>query len=120
MDDMAVDIQADISGYAEIVINLAADNNIDINLIDSDTDVYVNMAVEQVDITVELVAGETLLPVASADTLGGIKIGNNLKIENGVLSVDTATQVEQDNTKPVTSGAVHTELGNIEALLAGL
>jgi hypothetical protein len=60
------------------------------------------------------------LPVASIDTLGGIKVGDNLKIEDGVLSVDTATQVEQDNTKPVTSGAVHAELGNIEALLAAL
>ena len=57
------------------------------------------------------------LPVASATTLGGIKVGNSLKIANGVLSVDTATAVQQDNTKPVTSGAVHTEIGNIEALL---
>ena len=61
------------------------------------------------------------IPVASDTVLGGIKVGENLKInENGVLSVDTANAVEQDNTKPITSAAVHVEIGNIEALLAAL
>lgn len=55
---------------------------------------------------------------ATTETLGLIKVGENLKItEDGVLSVDTATQVEQDNTKPITSAAVHTEIGNIDVLL---
>lgn len=55
---------------------------------------------------------------ATAETLGLIKVGENLKItEEGVLSVDTATQVEQDNTKPITSAAVHVEIGNIDVLL---
>lgn len=58
---------------------------------------------------------------ATADKLGVVKIGDNLKItEDGVLSVDTAEAVEQDNTKPVTSAAVYTEIGNIEVLLAAL
>lgn len=58
---------------------------------------------------------------ATADKLGVIKVGENLKItKDGVLSVDTADAVEQDNTKPVTSAAVHTEIGNIEVLLAAL
>lgn len=35
-----------------------------------------------------------------------------------VLSVNTADAVEQDNTLPITSAAVHTTVGNIEALLA--
>ena len=61
------------------------------------------------------------LPIASSEILGGIKIGGNLKIdENGVLSVDTATEVMKDNTKPITSGAVFTEVGNIEELLKAL
>lgn len=34
--------------------------------------------------------------------------------------VDTADQVEPDNTLPVTSAAVHVELGNVEALLASI
>lgn len=37
--------------------------------------------------------------------------------ETGVLSVNTAEQVEADNTLPITSAAVHTVVGNIEALL---
>ena len=49
---------------------------------------------------------------------GGYAIGDGLKVENGKLSVDTATSAEQDNTKPITSGAVYTTVGNINALLA--
>lgn len=40
-----------------------------------------------------------------------------LNLEHGVLSVNTADRVEQDNSLPVTSGAVYTEVGNINALL---
>lgn len=59
--------------------------------------------------------------IATRETLGVISVGDNLIIDkNGRLSVDTATAVEQDNTRPVTSAAVHTELGNIEALLANI
>lgn len=47
------------------------------------------------------------------------KIGNNLIVDqSGRLSVDTASEVEEDNTKPITSAAVYTEVGNINALLA--
>lgn len=47
-------------------------------------------------------------------------IGDGLKLDQGTntLSVDAANVVEQDNTKPVTSAAVYTEVGNINALLA--
>ena len=41
-----------------------------------------------------------------------------LKLEDGILSVNTADVVEEDNTLPVTSAAVYTEVGNINALLA--
>lgn len=62
--------------------------------------------------------GSYVLPAASSATLGGVKVGKNLKIAaDGTLSVDTATAVEQDNTKPVTAAAVYTEIGNISALL---
>lgn len=55
---------------------------------------------------------------ATTERLGVVQIGENLKITAaGVLSVDTATQVEQDNTKPITSAAVHTEIGNIDVIL---
>ena len=38
--------------------------------------------------------------------------------QEGRLSVNTAKDAEQDNTLPITSAAVYTELGNIDALLA--
>ena len=41
-----------------------------------------------------------------------------LSLTNGVLSVNTADAVEADNTLPVTSAAVQTTVGNINALLA--
>lgn len=37
-----------------------------------------------------------------------------------VLTVNRADKAEQDNTLPITSAAVHTELGNIEVLLANI
>lgn len=58
------------------------------------------------------------LKPATRTTLGGIIVGDNLLItEQGVLSVDTANAVEQDNTKPITAAAVYVEVGNIDALL---
>lgn len=51
---------------------------------------------------------------------GTMEIGNGLKWSGNKLEVDTAPTVEQDNTKPITSAAVYTEIGNIEALLAAI
>lgn len=45
------------------------------------------------------------------------KIGHGLKVENGTLSVDVVNAVEKDNTRPITSAAVHVTVGNIEALM---
>lgn len=42
----------------------------------------------------------------------------SLILKDGILSVNTADVVEEDNTLPVTSAAVFTEVGNINALLA--
>lgn len=44
-------------------------------------------------------------------------LGRTLKVTGGVLDVNTSTEVEQDNTLPITSAAVYTEVGNINALL---
>lgn len=64
----------------------------------------------------EVVAGQ--IPPATADRIGGIKVGENLEItEDGVLSVATADDMEQDNTLPITSAAVYTEVGNINSSL---
>lgn len=51
---------------------------------------------------------------------GGYVIGSGLKLDGNTLSVDTAEAVEEDNTKPVTSGAVYVQLGNVEVLLENL
>lgn len=46
-------------------------------------------------------------------------LGAGLTIsEDGKLIVDTTDTVEEDNTKPVTSGAVYVVLGNVETLLS--
>lgn len=59
------------------------------------------------------------LPPATEKTLGGVKVGHALSItRDGVLSVECADVIEEDNTLPVTSAAVHTELGNIAVLLS--
>lgn len=48
-----------------------------------------------------------------------LPVTDNLRYtEDGKLDVNTAPSVEQDNTRPVTSAAVYTEVGNIAALLA--
>lgn len=65
-----------------------------------------------------LINGINALPNAGSG--GGItfEIDETLKLENGILSVNTADEVEKDNSLPVTSAAVYTEVGNINALLA--
>lgn len=65
------------------------------------------------------VGGSGSLTPATETSLGGIIVGGSLKItEEGVLSVDTADGAEADNTKPITSAAVYTQIGNIEVLLS--
>lgn len=54
--------------------------------------------------------------------LGGgacYNIGSGLKLDEttNTLSVDVAHDAEKDNTNPITSAAVYTEIGNIDALL---
>lgn len=46
--------------------------------------------------------------------------GDNIEIVDNVISVLTAESVEQDNTKPITSSAVYTEVGNINILLQNI
>ena len=50
---------------------------------------------------------------------GGVdfETDNTLTLKNGVLSVNTTNQMEQDNTLPITSAGVYAAVGNIEALL---
>jgi len=45
------------------------------------------------------------------------QVDETLKLENGILSVNTTNDMEQDNTLPITSAGVFATVGNIEALL---
>lgn len=77
----------------------------------------------QAGLSGRLDAGETLRGTVEAGGSAGsmpYEIGPGLKVESGVLSVDTAGAVEADNTRPVTSDAVYRELGDVESLLAAL
>lgn len=53
------------------------------------------------------------------DASGGVSFATDetLSFEDGVLSVNRALEVEQDNTLPITSAAVAATVGNIEILL---
>ena len=55
---------------------------------------------------------------ATSQEAGVVKVGENLKIDEGVLSVETTNDAEEDNTKPMTSAGVYVELGNINILLS--
>lgn len=60
----------------------------------------------------------TILNPATEERLGGIIVGDDLLVtESGRLSVDKATSMYEDNTKPITAAAVYAEIGNIDALL---
>lgn len=50
------------------------------------------------------------------------KIGNGLLLdeETNTLSVDVANDAEKDNTRPISSAAVDTIVGNISVLLSGI
>lgn len=52
-------------------------------------------------------------------TGGGVafETDETLKLENGILSVNTTNDMEQDNTLPITSAGVYATVGNIEVLL---
>ena len=61
---------------------------------------------------------ESDIPLPEGGSGFPYKLGNGLKVIGGdTLEVDTATDVEQDNTLPITSAAVYTTVGNIEILL---
>lgn len=55
----------------------------------------------------------------SSNGSAAYNIGHGLRLdaETNTLSVNTANEVQQDNTLPITSAAVYTTVGNIEALL---
>lgn len=55
---------------------------------------------------------------ASGGEGASYRFGHGLKVDTGVVSVDTANGFEGDKTRPITAAAVETTVGNIEILLA--
>lgn len=46
-----------------------------------------------------------------------LQAGENIKIQDNVISVITTNNAEEDNTRPITSAGVNTIVGNIDVLL---
>lgn len=61
-----------------------------------------------------IISGDTGDDVGDTMNIDGVTL---IKTSDGIVKVNTADDVEQDNTLPVTSAAVYTNVGNIEALL---
>lgn len=64
---------------------------------------------EQIEAVVEKYMDENQLEVYTE--------GENISIEDGVISVLTTNDAEADNTRPMTSAGVYTQIGNINVLL---
>ena len=62
-------------------------------------------------------AVEKYLDENPIDTGVDFETNHTLKLENGILSVNTTNDMEQDNTLPITSAGVFATVGNIEELL---
>lgn len=71
------------------------------------------------DGTIYEVCDEVARELAGSGGGGGVSFttDNTLKLVNGVLGVNTADTAEEGNTLPITSAAVASTVGNIEAIL---
>ena len=67
---------------------------------------------EQIEAAVEKYLDEN--PIDSGVSF---ETDETLTLKDGILSVNTTDQMEQDNTLPITSAGVYATVGNIEALL---
>lgn len=98
----------------EVVLD--GDLSLDIQM---DGDMSLNITTDgEAGTVIRVNEGGVALRPATTERLGGIIVGEDLTItHSGVLSVIKADRAEQDNTHPITSAAVYTEIGNIDALL---
>lgn len=62
---------------------------------------------------------ETIEEYLEENPIDGVSFetDHTLTLKDGILSVNTTDQMEQDNTLPITSAGVFATVGNIEALL---
>jgi hypothetical protein len=75
--------------------------------------------IEQAGVSDEQIANavEKYLDENPVDPGVSFETDNTLVLKDGILSVNTTNQMEQDNTLPITSAGVFATVGNIEALL---
>lgn len=74
-------ISGPITPYNDTEIKEQIKNKIDISKLNSE---QFNISE---DGTISIIGGTGTIPIASKETLGGIKVGNTLNIENGVLDI---------------------------------
>ena len=76
-------------------------------------------AIEENGVTEEQLASaiEKYLEEHPVDSGVNFETDKTLTLKDGILSVNTTDQMEQDNTLPITSAGVFATVGNIEALL---
>ena len=64
--------------------------------------------------------GENNIELKQENVISGVTPlvpGDNIQIKNNVISVITTSDVEGDNTRPITSAGVYATVGNINELL---
>ena len=123
-----IEIQGEISGQSEIAAVISTDGGeteaelqqtallIDMDIAQTDRE----MALEVAEMVRVSTPGGYILPKATAEILGGIRVGKNLTVDSNGVRSDTAEGAAADDTRPITAAAVHMEIGNIDALLSGI
>lgn len=61
--------------------------------------------------------GNVEITIPDSGGNANFQVDETLKLKNGILSVNTTNDMEQDNTLPITSAGVFATVGNIESLL---
>ncbi len=111
--------EAGKQGLLDMTVSAQQSNNVYVNKTINDEGI-INLDFG-IPVSTDSGSVEYVLPIATDITLGGVKVGHALQITtDGTLSVDTVDDVEEDNTKPITSKGVYTTVGNINALLASI
>ena len=117
--DLAIEEE---NGEMDISLNeLSEDINLEhekVVVIEAEAGGYYTPQAEQIDDDTVRISFTPRMPSRGDAAEGAIYTpGENISIENNIISVLTTDDVEEDNTKPITSAGVHVQIGNIQVLL---
>lgn len=98
-----------IEGYSKAIINCIGQSENHL--------IFQCVNVPKSNLLINIGIASTLPAVGENGQANLIETDYTLRYTNGVLGVNTTDVVEEDNTLPVTSAAVHTEVGNIEEVM---